>query len=66
VKVTSKAQKEASARYQRSGTMVKSIKFIKNTDKDIIDYLEGLQKPFGNYVKNLIRTDMEAQKKSQG
>jgi hypothetical protein len=64
--VTSKAQKEASARYQRSSTIVKSIKLIRNTDADIINYLEVMQKPFGNYVKNLIRSDMEAQKKSQG
>lgn len=41
--------------YNKNMTVSKLLKFNKNTDADIIGYLEGLNKPFSAFIKELIR-----------
>lgn len=59
--MASEAQKAADARYKAANT--KQIKFVlnKNTDTDLIAYLESIDNVQG-YIKSLIRADMPKQK----
>lgn len=49
-----------SAKYDANNTKRIFLKLNKNTDKDIIEHLEGRNKQ--GYIKNLIRKDMSLQK----
>ena len=57
----SEAQKAADARYKAANT--KQIKFVlnKNTEPDLIAYLESIENVQG-YIKALIRADMSKSK----
>ena len=59
--MTSEAQKAADARYKAANT--KQIKFVlnKNTEPDLIAYLESIDNVQG-YIKTLIRADMSNKK----
>ena len=46
---------EYDKKYNKNMTVSKLLKFNKNTDADIIKYLEELDKPFSTLVKELIR-----------
>ena len=54
---TSNAQKRASAKYDKENTVIKSIKFNKNTDKLLLDYITNIDN-FQQYIKSLIKKDM--------
>jgi hypothetical protein len=59
--MASEAQNAADARYKAANT--KQIKFVlnKNTDTDLIAYLESIDNVQG-YIKSLIRADMQKEK----
>ena len=51
-------QSNNSIKYDKENTKRVFIKLNKNTDKDILDYLESVQNKQG-YIKELIRKDMK-------
>ena len=51
-------QSNNSIKYDKENTKRVFIKLNKNTDKDILDYLESVQNKQG-YIKDLIRKDMK-------
>ena len=51
-------QSKNSIKYDRETTKRVYIKLNKNTDKDILDYLDSIQNKQG-YIKELIRKDMK-------
>lgn len=53
-------QSKNSIKYDRENTKRVFIKLNKNTDKDILDYLDGITNKQG-YIKSLIRKDMKQQ-----
>ena len=53
---TSKAQVKAVERYNKANTVTICIRLNKETDKDILEALEGVQSKQG-YIKELIRHD---------
>lgn len=55
---TSEAQKRANARYDKANTKQIALKLNKNTDADILAWLEAEQNVQG-YIKSLIRKDIE-------
>ncbi|MEY8544340.1 hypothetical protein [Dubosiella newyorkensis] len=59
--MSSPAQIRASNKYNKTHTILKGIRFNKNTEKEMIEWLENRQ--FSPYVKQLIQADMEAHKK---
>ncbi|WP_439710658.1 hypothetical protein [Dubosiella newyorkensis] len=52
----SDAKKRADAKYKKANLIQKKIDLNKNTDQDIIHWLED--KTFSTYVKQLIRDDI--------
>ena len=56
--MTTKAQSRASAKYDKAHTKGVYLKLNKETDKDIIEYLEEVGNVQG-YIKNLIKNDPE-------
>ena len=54
---TTEAQKKANAKYDKENTVKKIIKLNKNTDKDIIQYLNTLPN-FQGEIKRLIRREL--------
>ncbi|WP_276933227.1 hypothetical protein [Dubosiella newyorkensis] len=52
----SDAKKRADAKYKKANLIQKKIDLNKNTDQDIIHWLEG--KTFSTYIKQLIRDDI--------
>lgn len=52
------SQSENSIKYDKANTSRVYIKLNKNTDKDILDYLDNIQNKQG-YIKELIRKDMK-------
>jgi hypothetical protein len=62
--MATEAQKKARNKYNKENIANKVISFNKNTEADLLEWIQD--KKFGTYVKNLIRADMEAQKKNQG
>ena len=56
--MTTKAQSRASAKYDKANTKGIYLKLNKNTDADIIEYLEEVENVQG-YIKTLIRKDMD-------
>lgn len=55
---TTEAQKKAQARYDAQNTKRLSLKLNKNTDADILAWLEAERNVQG-YIKSLIRKDIE-------
>ena len=49
---------KATIKYEKANIVQKKIAFNKRTDKEILDYLERLNKPFQRYIKDLILKDM--------
>ena len=60
--VASENKKAYDKVFQKEQTIGKSVKFFKNTNKDLLDYLETIKEPFGTYVKRLIKEDMKKKK----
>ena len=54
--MVTQAKRECNARYDAKNTIVKSLKFNKNTDAVILERIE--QVSFQTYVKELIRKDI--------
>lgn len=61
---TTEAQKRANAKYDKENTIQKMIKLNKNTDKDIIQYLNTLPNMQGE-IKRLIRREIAEIKASE-
>jgi hypothetical protein len=61
---TTEAQKKANAKYDKENTIQKMIKLNKNTDKDIIQYLNTLPN-FQGEIKRLLRKEMAEIKKTE-
>lgn len=59
--MSSPAQIRASNKYNKNHTVLKGIRFNKNTEKETLEWLSD--KSFGPYVKSLINADMRAHKK---
>ncbi|WP_286356400.1 hypothetical protein [Ileibacterium valens] len=59
--MTTDAQKRARNNYNTRKLTNKTVSFNKNTESDLLRWLEN--KPFGPYVKKLIKEDMEKQAK---
>ena len=55
--MASKAQIKASNKYNKENTLTVCLRLNKETDKDIIEKLEGVYSKQG-YIKDLIRDDM--------
>ena len=61
---TTEAQKRANAKYDKKNTVQKMIKLNKNTDKDIIQYLNTLPN-FQGEIKRLIRREIAEIKQTE-
>ncbi|HAM31194.1 MAG TPA: hypothetical protein DCP49_07170 [Erysipelotrichaceae bacterium] len=59
----SDAKKRADAKYKKANLIQKKIDLNKNTDQDIIQWLED--KTFSTYVKQLIRDDIAKREAQQ-
>ena len=51
-------QKRAAAKYNKNNTKTYSVKLNRNTDADIMDFLDAIENR-NMYIKTLIREDME-------
>lgn len=60
--MSSKAQREAVARYDATNTKRYTVKVNRNTEADILAHLENTENVAG-YIKALIREDMKRQHK---
>ena len=56
--MTTEAQKKATERYQKANIKRYVLKVNKSTEKDLIDFLDGL-KPFNSEMKKIIREQMK-------
>lgn len=61
--MSTKAQIKASNKYDKENTKSVLLKLNKKTDADIIELLDAVPSKMG-YIKDLIRQDIEAQKKT--
>ena len=61
--MATKAQIKASNKYDKENTKSVLLKLNKKTDADIIELLDAVPSKMG-YIKDLIRQDIEAQKKT--
>ncbi|WP_305085281.1 hypothetical protein [uncultured Dubosiella sp.] len=59
----SDAKKRADAKYKKATLIQKKIDLNRNTDQDLIEWLDG--KVFSAYVKQLIRDDIARHKEAQ-
>lgn len=50
--------KRAKKKYNEKSTINKTVQFNKNTEHDLIDFLEKSELPFGTLVKELLRKEM--------
>lgn len=50
--------KRAKKKYNEKITINKTVQFNKNTEHDLIDFLEKSELPFGTLVKELLRKEM--------
>lgn len=57
-----KAQQKYQKEYQKKFEVIKTVKFNKNTDSDILNHLESVG-AFTTYVKELIRKDIKEDEK---
>lgn len=58
---SSEALKRAKKKYSKENTINKTVQLNKNTDNDIIPYIQNLDN-FSGYVKDLIRKDIANKK----
>lgn len=61
--MATKAQIKASNKYDKENTKSVLLKLNKKTDADIIEMLDAVPSKMG-YIKDLIRQDIEVQKKT--
>ena len=61
--MATKAQLKASNKYDKENTKSVLLKLNKKTDADIIEMLDAVPSKMG-YIKDLIRQDIEVQKKT--
>ena len=61
-KMASEAKLKANEKYLKANTKIVSLRLNYNTDKDIIKKLDEVDSKMG-YIKELIRKDMQTQKK---
>lgn len=61
--MTTEAQRRARNKNNAKNQITKSVAFYKNTESNLIEYVENLDIPFTTYVKKLIQEDMEAKLK---
>ena len=59
---TSESLRKAIAKYNKEKTVAYTIRFNKNTEADLIDYIDGLENKTGT-IKKLLRESMEGEKK---
>lgn len=59
--MASKAQLEANKRYNNKNTFIKTIRFNKVTESEIIDYINQSNEPFATLIKRLIREEIDIQ-----
>lgn len=57
--MATEAQRKARNKNNAKNQITKSIAFYKNTENDLIEYVDRLDVPFTTYVKELIRKDMK-------
>lgn len=58
--MASKAQLEANKRYNDKNTFIKTIRFNKVTESEIIDYINQSNEPFATLVKRLIQEEIKS------
>lgn len=58
--MASKAQLEANKRYNDKNTFIKTIRFNKVTESEIIDYINQSDEPFATLVKRLIQEEIKS------
>lgn len=61
----SDAKREANKRYDKKNTIGLGLKFMKNTEADIIERLQQQDSKAG-YIKRLIREDIAREKQEKG
>ena len=57
---TTPAKRKANAKYDKNNTKVISLKLNKNTDQDILDYLDSVDNTQG-FIKQLLRQEISKQ-----
>ena len=57
--MTTDAQRKARNKYNANNQITKTISFYKNTEGEIIEYINSLEIPFTTYVKQLIKKDIK-------
>ena len=57
--MVSEAKRKANAKSDKKNSKVITIKFSKNKDKEILDYLDNLDNKAG-YIKELIEDDLKS------
>lgn len=59
----SEKKKQYDKIYSKKYEVIKTVKFNRNTDKDILTHIEKIDKPFAKYIKELIRKDIKDSEK---
>lgn len=62
--MATEAQKRARDKYNAENLIRKTISFNKNTEKDLLEQIEGKQ--FSSYIKQLIKEDIKKSRLSDG
>ena len=58
--MASKAQLEANKRYNDKNTFIKTIRFNKVTESEIIEFINQSDEPFATLVKRLIQEEIKS------
>ena len=61
--MVSESNKRAASKYKKKVIVQKSLEFNRNTDLDILEYLENDAEPFATKCKRLIREEMQRKNK---
>ena len=61
--MVSESNKRAASKYKKKVIVRKSLEFNRNTDLDILEYLENDAEPFATKCKRLIREEMQRKNK---
>lgn len=56
--MATEAQRRARNRNNAKNQITKTVAFYKNTESNLIEYVESLDIPFTTYVKKLIKEDI--------
>lgn len=62
--MATEAQKRARNKYNSENMIKKTISFNKNTEKDLLEHIEGKQ--FSSYIKQLIKENIKKSRLSDG